>query len=216
MGFLSGGANEQRGGYDVVRYSKTQAHHFIFPVWAILELLADFICIEHSGFDVGYLSEVDPLWQSDILAVITQPESLLFANPIAQLACVADSISTNAGYSMSPLYWCVGSGGSAYPMTGNVNNQDFLQANETASARLQYKLARELLVCDTAVHLCTCVPTPIWIKHNYRTHIAKPVRDAWCHPFGRSDLVWGALKNPPMAGDNFVWMMFRRRACCAF
>ncbi len=160
---------------------------------------------------------MDPLWQDDIMAFIIEPESLLFANPIAQLACIADSISTNAGFSLTPLFWCIGSGGSAYPMTGNVNNQDFLQAHEAASARMQYKMARELLVCDPGVWICDCVPTPIWIKHNYRTHIAKPVRDLWCHPFGRSDLIWGAAKNPPtMAGDNLAWMLFRRRTCCAF
>ncbi|HPL63777.1 MAG TPA: TraU family protein [Syntrophales bacterium] len=215
-GFLSGGNNEQRASDDAARYSKTQAHHLLFPVWSILELLTDFICVEHSGFDVAYITEVDPLWQNDILAFIIHPESLLFANPVAQLACVADSISANAGYSQSPLFWCIGSSGSAYPMTGNVNNQDFLQANETVSARLQYKLSRELLTCDTALNLCACVPTPIWVKHNYRTHIAKPVRDFQCHPFGRSDLIWGPLKNPAGAGDNFAWMIFRKRACCAF
>jgi len=214
-GFLAGGNNEQRPG-DVGRFSKTQAHHLLFPVWSIMEMFTDFVCIEHSGFDVAYITEPDPLWQSDIMSFIIQPEALLFANPIAQLACIADSVSSNIGYSLSPLFWCIGSSGSSYPMTGNINNQDFLQANETVSARLQYKLARELLICDTGLTLCACVPTPIWVKHNYRTHVAKPVRDFMCHPFGRSDLIWGPLKNPPGNGDNFAWMMFRKRVCCAF
>ena len=214
-GFLGGGSQEQ-GNASVDTSTFAQAHYFIYPVWSIMELLTDFACIEHSGFDVAYLTEVDPLWQNDILAFILEPESILFGNPIAQTACIADSVSTNAGFSMSPLFWCIGSGGSAYPLTGHVNDDNELMANSTIAARMVYKLAREGLVCDTALNLCACVPTPIWVKHNWRMHVAKPVRDFMCHPFGRTGLIWGALKNPPLVGDNFVWQLFRRRSCCAF
>ncbi len=214
-GFLGGGGSEM-GAQNVDTSTFSQAHYMIFPVWAIMELLADFVCIEHSGFDIAYLTEVDPLWQNDVLAFIIEPESLLFANPVAQLSCMADAASTNLGYSMSPLFWCEGSGGSVYPLTGHVNNDDLLQASETISSRIVYKMGRQGLLCDPAINLCACVPTLIWVKHNYRTHLAKPVRDYMCHPFGRSDLVWGQLKNPPYRGDNFVWMIFRKRSCCAF
>ncbi|MDX9823119.1 MAG: TraU family protein [Syntrophales bacterium] len=214
-GFLGGGSQElSNASVDTSTFA--QAHYFIYPVWSIMELLTDLICVEHSGFDVAYLTEVDPLWQNDILAFILEPESILFANPVAQTACIADGVSTNAGMSMSPLFWCIGSGGSAYPLTGHVNDDNELMANSTIAARMVYKLAREGLVCDPALYLCACVPTPIWVKHNYRMHIAKPVRDFMCHPFGRTGLVWGALKNPPLVGDNFVWQLFRRRSCCAF
>lgn len=214
-GFLGGGSQEQSNA-SVDTSTFAQAHYFIYPVWSMMELLTDFVCVEHSGFDVAYLTEVDPLWQNDILAFILEPESILFANPVAQTACIADSVSTNAGLSMSPLFWCIGSGGSAYPLTGHVNDDNELMANSTIAARMVYKLAREGLVCDPALYLCACVPTPIWVKHNWRMHIAKPVRDFMCHPFGRTGLIWGALKNPPLVGDNFVWQLFRRRSCCAF
>jgi conjugal transfer pilus assembly protein TraU len=214
-GFLGGGSQEQ-GNASVDTSTFAQAHYFIYPVWSIMELLTDFACIEHSGFDVAYLTEVDPLWQNDILAFILEPESILFGNPIAQTACIADSVSTNAGFSMSPLFWCIGSGGSAYPLTGHVNDDNELMSNSTIAARIVSKLARDGLVCDTALNLCACAPTPIWVKHNWRMHVAKPVRDFMCHPFGRTGLIWGALKNPPLVGDNFVWQLFRRRSCCAF
>jgi conjugal transfer pilus assembly protein TraU len=214
-GFLGGGSQEQSNS-SVDTSTFAQAHYFIYPVWSMMELLVDFVCIEHSGFDVAYLTEVDPLWQNDILAFILEPEAILFGNPAAQTACIADSVSTNVGFSMSPLFWCIGSGGSAYPLTGHVNDDNELMANSTIAARMIYKLARELLICDTALALCACVPTPIWVKHNYRIHIAKPVRDFMCHPFGRTGLIWGPFKNPPLMGDNFVWQLFRRRSCCAF
>ncbi len=214
-GFLGGGSQEQSNA-SVEASTFAQAHYFIYPVWSMMELLVDFACVEHSGFDVAYLTEVDPLWQNDILAFILEPEAILFGNPTAQTACIADSVSTNAGLSMSALFWCIGSGGSAYPLTGHVNDDNELMANSTIAARMVYKLARELLICDTAVALCGCIPTPIWVKHNYRIHIAKPVRDFMCHPFGRTGLIWGPFKNPPLTGDNFVWQLFRRRSCCAF
>jgi conjugal transfer pilus assembly protein TraU len=214
-GFLGGGSQEQSSS-SVDTSTFAQAHYFIYPVWSMIELLVDFACVEHSGFDVAYLTEVDPLWQNDILAFILEPEAILFGNPAAQTACIADSVSTNVGMSMSPLFWCIGSGGSAYPLTGHVNDDNELMANSTIAARMVYKLAREGLICDTALALCACVPTPIWVKHNYRIHIARPVRDFMCHPFGRTGLIWGPLKNPPLMGDNFVWQLFRRRSCCAF
>ena len=57
-------------------------------------------CFISETFDVGYISEVDPLWDDDELSFILNPEAVLFANPIAQLACAADSVAaatTNFG-----------------------------------------------------------------------------------------------------------------------
>jgi len=209
-GYLGGGSQETSNA-SVETSTFAQAHYFIYPVWSILGALVDSACVESSGFDVAYLTEVDPLWQDDVLSFILEPESILFANMTAQLACMVDSVTTNAGFSMSPLFWCIGSGGSAYPLTGHVNDDNELMANSTIAARMVYKLSR-----DAALYLCACVSTPIWVKHDYRIQIAKPVRDYTCHPFGRTGLIWGSYKNPPYEGDNLVWQLFRRRACCAF
>jgi len=197
--------------------SFSQAHWFIFPVWSMMELLTDFVCVEHSGFDIAYLTEVDPLWNSDMLAFILNPEALLFANPIAQFACVADSVASIAGLPTSPLFWCMGSWGSAYPLTGHVGNDNYIEANAAAGARMIFKLGREGLLWDTGIYLCASIPTPIWVKHNYRMQIAKPVRSIGCIPIGRTGHMWSYLKNPPtMAGDNFIFIIFRKRTCCAF
>ncbi|MCG3113360.1 MAG: TraU family protein [Candidatus Manganitrophus sp. SB1] len=220
-GFLGGTHSEISAHNQIDTSTFAQAHYFIFPVWGVLELLIDFVCVEHSGFDLAYITEVDPLWNNDMLAFAINPEALLFANPVAQMSCIADSVAANAGLPLSALYWCMGSWGSAYPLTGHVNDDTYIQANAAIAARLIYKLSRELLVCDTGVNLCGCIPTPIWIKHNYRIQIAKPVRDFTCHPIGRSSMVWGSLKNPPFSAggnssDNFLWVIFRKRVCCAF
>jgi conjugal transfer pilus assembly protein TraU len=198
-----------------------QAHYLLFPVWSILGLLTDFVCVEHSGFDVAYITEIDPLWQDDELAFIIQPEALLFANPFAQMACMADSVAVNAYRPLEALYWCVGSGGSAYPMTGHVDDDNIIQANSTIAARLIYKLARELLICDTGLNLCSCVPTPIWYKPNYKLQAVRPAVNKKAWPIGKSAFFYGSNLNPPYRsgkgpGDEFLWMVFRKRACCAF
>ena len=194
-----------------------QAHFFIYDVWSLLEIITDLACLEMSGFDVAYMTEVDAEWNNDLLSFVTTPESLLFANTVAQMACMADAVGTAAGFSVSPLFWCNASGGSIYPLTGNVPNNNVLQAHETAAARMQYMMLRHLTECDTGLSLCACIPTPIWVKHNYRIQLAKPVRDYTCHPFGTSDLVWGSMKDvPTISQEDFVWMMFRRRTCCVF
>lgn len=219
-GFLSG-KNHSLNDALPEQSTFAQAHYLLFPVWSILDLLTDFVCVEHSGFDVAYITELDPLWQDDELAFIIQPEALLFANPFAQMACMADSVSVNAYRPLESLFWCVGSGGSAYPMTGHVNDENIIQANSTIAARMIYKLARELLICDTGLDLCSCVPTPIWYKPNYKLHAMRPAvrKKAW--PIGKSAFFYGSNLNPPFRGskgpgDEFLWMVFRKRACCAF
>jgi conjugal transfer pilus assembly protein TraU len=213
-GHLGGGSSEMGNQEDMSSFA--QAHWFVFPVWAMMELLTDFVCIEHSVFDVAYLTEVDPLWNSDMLAFILNPEALLFANPIAQFACVADSVASAVGLSLSPLFWCMGSWGSAYPLTGHVGNDNLVEANAAMGARMIFKLGREFLLWDPGLTLCAAIPTPIWVKQNYRMQIAKPVRSIGCIPIGRTGLMWSYFKNPPIIGDNFLFMVFRKRACCVF
>jgi conjugal transfer pilus assembly protein TraU len=211
-GFYAGDSSSSDEAYSTF----AQAHYFIFPVWSMLELMVDSVCVETSGFDLAYMTEIDPLWNDDMLSAYINPEAALFGNIVTQLACMPDAVAANAGFPLSPLFWCMGSWGSAYPMTGTMDYDEDVQAHAAIASRFIYKLARQMLICDTGINLCSCVPTPLWVKHNYKMHITKPVRDVTCHPIGRSSLIWGAGKNPPYEGDNFLWMIFRKRACCAY
>jgi len=216
-GQLGGGIKPASEGHSVF----SQSHYYIFPAWSIMELMVDSVCVENTGFDIAYMTEVDPLWNDDLVMAMLSPEAILFSNPAAQLSCVADAVSANLGLPLSPLFWCMGSWGSAYPITGHHNSADYVQGNAAIAAKTIYKMGRQLLLLDTAINLCSAVPTPIWIKQNYRLQLAKPVRDFTCHPIGRSDLVWGSMKNPPFSAagnksDDFLWIIFRKRGCCVF
>jgi conjugal transfer pilus assembly protein TraU len=202
------------------KLSTIQGHYYKFPIWAMMEIFTDFICVESGSFDVGWMTEIDPLWQEDVLMMIFQPEALLFANPIAQLSCVADSVGSQVGLPIDALFWCAGSQGSIYPLTGHVLDGDYVQSQMAAAARMVYKQARMLQLFDGAVNICAKVPTPIWIKSHYRYQVAKPVRGIGAIAVGRSSLLWGSLKNPMAGGtgspDNFSWIVFKKRVCCAF
>jgi conjugal transfer pilus assembly protein TraU len=214
-----GGAESTMGNNDDA-LTFGQVHYFYFAPWALMNLLTDLACVETTGFDLAYMTELDPLWNDDELSFIIQPEALVFANPVAQLSCVADSSTVNlTGLPVNALPHCVGSGGSVYPLSGNVGDDDIVQASQTMAARMVYKLGRQGLLMDPAINLCMAVPTPIWNKWNYRFQQAKPVRSSIAQPPGRSTLIWGAGKNPPIgadATDNFLSIVFRKRACCAF
>ncbi len=216
-GLLNGSIDDQdvSGGSQVFQ----QAHYYILPVFAIMDLFVDFPCLEQENFDLAYMTEVDPLWSNDALAFLINPEALLFANPASQLSCIPDSTAANLGYPLDALFWCMGSWGSAYPLSGTIAQRNPTTANAGLAARMLFKLSREMLLWDTASNACGPVMAPIWRKSHYRLQIARPVRGNDCIPIGRSDLLWGSGKNPPggagpNAPDNFLWVLTRKNKCC--
>jgi conjugal transfer pilus assembly protein TraU len=196
--------------------SFAQAHYYIFPVWGILDLFVDIECIDRMEFDLAYMTEVDPLWNDDMLAFIINPEALLFANTAAQLACMGDAISATTSLPSNSLYWCMGAWGSFYPLAGHIGKSNYIEANAGLAARMLYKLSRELLACDPGADICGCAQRPIIRKTHYRLQLVKPVRDNQCYPIGKSSALWERNKNPVYNGDNFLWMVFRKNLCCMY
>ncbi|MDA4835001.1 TraU family protein, partial [Enterobacter hormaechei] len=49
-----------------------------------------------ASFDVAYMTEIDPLWNDDVLTTLINPEVALFNNPIAVAACAADCVAASA------------------------------------------------------------------------------------------------------------------------
>lgn len=214
-GFGRGGGSDHAAGSQADVYTFAHVHYFRFPVWWVMGVLTDMSCKESSGFDYGYISEYDYTWKNDAASIIENPDAKLFANVVSQAACAADGASVNfGGPPLDPLYWCMGSWGSAFPLTGHITEEVDIQANAGLAARLNFFLSRIGEILDCGVWECACVHTPVWVKSNYRFHVAKPVRDFMCHPIGRSSITWGYGKNPPYSGNNFLWVTFRKRLCC--
>lgn len=204
-----GGKNKSSDAIDIANESTfAQSHAFLLPLmWGIC-----------NRDDYGtWWSEYDAMWQNDELGAWLTPEASLFANQAMVMACMADSAAANAGWPIDAMPWCVGSGGSAYPMTGHVDNDNIVQANATAAYRMLYKLNRIGMICDPTP-LCGCMPTPVWIKSHYKLAAVRPgIRGV--HPIGRSTKFYDTGLNPPYMGamgpnDEFLWVVYRKQRCC--
>lgn len=98
-------------------------HLYKYPILSILEMFQDFTnCLDKEEIAVAYMSELDPLWNDDHLALIINPEAGFFANKAAQSACIVDCASSSYGKVLDSLFWCAGCEGSLYPFSGNVSH----------------------------------------------------------------------------------------------
>ncbi len=196
-----------------------QTHWFKFPLFAILDLFDDFICLQFGGFDLAYDTEFDPMWQNDMWSLIRNPDALLVANPIANLLCGADAIASNVGFPLDPLFWCAGSWGVIYPLS-QVSQSDFITSTALSDAKQIFLLHREMLLWGSIGKegLCGQYPMPIWIKSQYNLLNLYPVPFPWRQPIGRSTmLLWGIGHDIPVVNSGVVdYAIYQKTDCCAF
>ncbi len=215
-----GGRVATAGGSSIrgIKHSFYQVHWYVYPVIYWLELLVDFICLETGSLDVGYLTELDPFWNDDETSFIINPEAILFGNPIAQAACAADCIAASSGFPLDPLFWCDGCQGSLYPFTGSIPaHVGGVQASLLATARMMAKLHREGLLWGYMgeAGLCGKYPMPVIKKSQYKTQMVYPIPfTSGCQPLGRSEMLWGSGKEFPYKGEDFGYLIWRKRNCC--
>lgn len=107
----------------------------------------------------------------------TQPEAAAVANPLAISACTADAASSTLGKPIDQLFWCAGSWGHLYPLSGHTlafgslaENTSHLAARAIA-AQHRRGLARRTMGNSAAMPTC------------YRTHAAEiPIQDEYVLP----------------------------------
>jgi conjugal transfer pilus assembly protein TraU len=217
-----GGVENTHGGVGQgrMRGSFYHVHYYIYPVMYWLELLTDFVCMEKGSFDVGYITELDPLWNDDETGFILNPEAVLFGSPEVQAACVGDCLSASSGFSFDTLFWCGGCQGSMYPLNGTTSaHVGGVQASLLMVQRMLAKLHRQGVLWGTvgSEAYCDKYPMPIIKKTQYKTQMTYPIpqtasRD--CHPLGRSETLWGSQKEYPYQGEDFGYLIWRKRSCC--
>ncbi len=201
-------------------------HWYVYPLLFWLNLFEDGLCLETKPFDIAYLTELDPLWNDDETGFILNPEAILFGLFPAQMACAADAISASTGHlPIDSLFWCAGAQGSMYPLNGHVQEHvGGVQASTLLAERMTYKLHREALLWDSdgssATATCSSRLCPIMPKSRYRYQMTYPIPSAssptGCKPFGYSTATWGAGREYPVEGEDFGYLIWRKRNCCAF
>lgn len=199
-----------------------QAHWYVDPVMVVLGAVLDSPCLEQSVFDVAYMTEFDPLWNDDELTSILNPDSFLFGNLISRLACGVDCVFSTIGFGSNTLFWCAGCQGSMYPLNGHVAAHiGGVQASSLIVSRLINKMHRMGLMwaANGSEGMCGYYPQPLMDKTNYKYQMHFPVAQdkidgKCCQPLGRSTILWGAGKEIPGVGEDFAYMIFRKRDCC--
>ncbi len=195
-------------------------HWYLFPLTNWMDMMTDTVCVSNESFDMMMLSELEPTWASDELSTIFSPEAVLFANPIAQVACAADCVAATVGFPLSELFWCAGCQGSIYPITGNVvNHESGIQASLLVIQRMHTKLHRILVSLDmnSKAAMCLSLPLPMINKRSYKTQMMYPIPTTFsAQPYGRSEALWAPLHEFPVKGEDFSYLIWRRRLCCAF
>ena len=202
-----------------------EAHWYIYPLFSMLELITDAACVRSPQWDIAWLSELDPFWHDDGLSMIMNPEAAAFANPVALLACSADCVAATAGKPIDELFWCSGCQGNVYPLTQNIPVQtgqpmgSVLAANRLLYHNYRLGLTPRAAGSDAAV-LCQDQYAPVWRKSQWRVQTTVPVpvtRGSLrsCIPVGRSTMVWQSLKWGPVIGEDFGYLYWGKRNCCA-
>jgi len=194
-------------------------HYYVYPILKLLSLLTDFPCVEQGELDVGYMSEFDPLWADESLMNIFNPEAALFANPLAQLACVGDCAQASLNKPNDSLFWCAGCEGSLYPFVGHVaHHRGALQASSLLLQRCLAKLHRMGVVRGyNETDFCEARILPVIKKSLYKTQIVRPIPQTSgpCQALGKSDQLWGVGKTYPFGGeDDFVYLIWIKKQCC--
>lgn len=198
-----------------------QVHHFTYPVLSWLGMsFTSQACMRPEPFEMGYISEIDPLWDNEELSFLLNPEAVLVANPLAQGACIADAVKANAvDFGFDKLFWCSGSQGSVYPLSGNTTaNYGGVDASLNTVHKFMFKLHRQGLANDTSTSAAMCMPQPqlMMRKNQYKQQMIHPLAQAdKGYGFGKSSMLWGSGKEFPYKGEDFAYLLWEKQKCCA-
>lgn len=220
LGGVSLGTSPQKGVKTDEESAFFHLHWYIYPVLYWLEILLDFACMEMSSVDVAYLTEFDPFWGDDIKSSILNPESLLFANPIAIGLCTIDCATSSVGLSNDSMFWCAGCQGCLYPFSGTTSyhNGGVGTAQLTVS-KFMAKMHRELMLWGYYGEegMCGKYPMPIIKKSQYRLQMTYPIPEfSSCKRIGQTEVFWQSGREYPVWGEDFGFLIWRKRDCCLF
>ena len=202
-------------------------HYYVYPLIYWLELITDLVCLEQSTFDVAYLSELDPSWGDEKLQTLLNPESFLFGNPLAQAACVIDCAAATLDMPRDELFWCSGCSGNIYPFGGaNADHVGGVQNSALLTSRILAKmhrigLAKSTSTTDASINgdICRKQIAPKIKKSQYKLQMVYPASSSGalgCWPIGFADMVYSPFREYPLDGQDWSYVIWRKRNCCAF
>ncbi|WP_456469984.1 TraU family protein [Caminibacter sp.] len=205
-------------------------HYISYPVFALLNLFVNQACISQSKVDLPFIGEVEPEWYNEFVAAYTHPENNLVSNPIAQLACLSDCVSSSFKEPDEALFWCRGcwhsqraGDGRVEGKTGpldaaelSVNMLDFMAMTFRSAQSIPITaLPAGLKVQTASTNAIACGTKkyfPRIIKPAYFLQMAYPVADD-AIPIGYPTLLWTNFKTVP-GYTSTIFATWKRKVCC--
>ena len=200
-------------------------HYYIYPLIYWLELITDFACLEESTFDVAYMSEYDVTWNDEKLQSLLNPESILFGNMLAQAACGLDCGAATFNLPDDSMFWCTGCWGNMYPFSGaNADHIGGVQNSSLLTTRILAKMHRIGLAAETSTSdgsmngaICRKSKAPKIKKSQYKLQMVNPATTSsgiGCWPIGLSDMLYSSFKEYPYDGQDWGYLIWRKKNCC--
>lgn len=195
-------------------------HIFAYPIGQIMHYMQSTVCVSKQNTDANllYASELDPTWNNTSLSMLTTPEAVLFANPIAIGSCIADGVAATVTQPIEALFWCAGTMGGMYPFTGfngygGAPQRVAAMTNTRALAAMHRRGLAWQSKGDPAV--CSDIPAPIIVKNQYKWQQTYPIPEIMTnHWIGESVWRWGQFRHVPAVGEDFVNVLWRWSDCC--
>jgi len=217
-GLMMGGKSSESNENDSSDKVFYNYHYFAFPLTVILNLFSGCSPDGYMAFDLMYISELDPTWNDDELAFLTNPEVVMVANPVSQAACIADATASTAGFPLDTMFWCAGTWGSLYPFTGNIlTNVSQPRDTSLIAARALAALHRRGLAWKTMgdAAMCGGYIYPSLPKTQYKFEQMYPLAESNSnHWIGESPFIWGEWRNEPGVAEDYIHMIWRWKDCC--
>lgn len=227
-------SSKNHGGFKKIRSEEDKRskayyhiHYYMYPLLAILNLISDLACMSMGSYDLAYMSELDPSHNNDSLANFMHPETFLLSNPIAKVACSVDCVKATATkLPIDSLFWCSGCQGSLYPFTGNVESHiggvqtSTLLAVKQIAKLHRIGLARKTMTTSAAINgeLCSSSYSYRIPKSQYRLQMTYPRANATgsyaCNTIGLSDVLYSSGREFPYKGEDFAYLLWRKKNCC--
>jgi len=195
-------------------------YHWIkFPVGYLIGWLSDFACSkkESGAIDFAFMSEFDPSWNNDELALWTSPETVLFTGPWAYIGCAIDGVAATTRKPIKQAWWCGGTWGQVYPYSGNIPaaSSGPREASLNATKGLA-KMHRFSLASKRYGNAALCANTPMFLleKQQYRLQTMFPMAEKKNHWIGASTWKWGEWRTIPAKGEDYIWLQWSYTECC--
>ena len=195
-------------------------HYYAFPLLNMLDLFTGRGCSSdgYSDLDIVFMSELDPTWNRDELAFFSTPEAVMVANPIALAACAADAASATAGKPLDNMFWCAGSWGGMYPLSGTqTEHPGIIGQTSLGKAKLLAALHRRGMMRRSMGEEALCGPQidPFMPKSQYKFTTLYPVAETnRAHAMGESTLRWGAGRTIPAVAEYPIYTTWQWNDCC--